>query len=351
MPLFEMNESTVEPVARTTFHQAGIWERTHLQAVLRDRIEVVVPDVLVVAEEFGGFQDANRRIDLLGVDRQGRLIVIELKRTEDGGHMELQALRYAAMVRTMTLGQLVDIYERHLELHPPVDGRELDARERLAEWLDDDEPALATEVAIVLVSADFGLEMTSTVLWLNEHGLDIRCVRLQPYQLDDRLLLDVHQVIPLPEASQYQVRLREKEVAKKVADTNSSWNHDLTKYVVTDASGRTTGPLPKRRAILRLAHAVVAAGVPASRVAAALPDRKVRHLAGVTAQSDVTQALVQHHPSVSSPKRWFTEEPLVSDDGLYVITKMFGTDSENVMKKLVALAPSGSIGFAAHEEA
>jgi RecB family endonuclease NucS len=36
--------------------------------------------VLIVAEEFGAFADAKRRIDLLGVDRGGRLVVFELKR-------------------------------------------------------------------------------------------------------------------------------------------------------------------------------------------------------------------------------------------------------------------------------
>src|SRR5690606_36690952 len=70
--------------------------------------------LMVVAEEFGEFRDVRRRLDLLCMDKSGQLVVVELKRTEDGGHMELQALRYAAMVSTMTFRQLVDIYERHL---------------------------------------------------------------------------------------------------------------------------------------------------------------------------------------------------------------------------------------------
>jgi len=53
--------------------------------------------VLVVSEEFGAFADARRRIDLLGVDRAGHLVVIELKADEDI-HLPLQGIDYWARV-------------------------------------------------------------------------------------------------------------------------------------------------------------------------------------------------------------------------------------------------------------
>jgi hypothetical protein len=61
-----------------------------------------------------------------------------------------------------------------------------------------------------LVSEDFSKELTSAVLWLNERELDIRCIRLRPYQDGKARLIDVQQVIPLPEAQDYQVQMREK---------------------------------------------------------------------------------------------------------------------------------------------
>src|SRR6185503_3968724 len=95
----------------------GLRERGDLQRFLRDQIEVIAPDVLIVSEEFGGWEDSKRRIDLLGVDRSANLVVIELKRTEDGGHMELQAVRYAAMVSKMTFDKVVDVFAAHLASH------------------------------------------------------------------------------------------------------------------------------------------------------------------------------------------------------------------------------------------
>src|SRR3546814_14859597 len=76
-------------------------ERRDLQRLLRENVAVIAPDTLVIAEEYGEWDDSRRRIDLLGIDRDANLVVIELKRTEDGGHMDLQAIRYAAMVSTM----------------------------------------------------------------------------------------------------------------------------------------------------------------------------------------------------------------------------------------------------------
>lgn len=96
MALFEMNGEALTSVAATNFAAEGVWERRDLQRVLRDNIDALDDSLLVVAEEFGDFEGSDRRIDLLCVDRDGQMVVVELKRTSDGGHMELQALRYAA---------------------------------------------------------------------------------------------------------------------------------------------------------------------------------------------------------------------------------------------------------------
>ncbi|WP_228040603.1 hypothetical protein [Nodosilinea sp. LEGE 07088] len=102
MTLFTLKDKQIAAVKSTQFGAEGIQERTDLQAALRDNINVISPDTMVLSEEFSGWTEGARRIDLLGIDKQANLVVIELKRDETEAHMELQSLRYAAMVSTLT---------------------------------------------------------------------------------------------------------------------------------------------------------------------------------------------------------------------------------------------------------
>jgi hypothetical protein len=112
MTLFEIVESGLSEHPPAHFADLGLYERGDLQRLVRDQIGVIGDDLLVVAEEFGQWDDARRRIDLLALDRAGHPTVIELKRTDDGGHMELQALRYAAMVSSMNFEDFVNAFAR-----------------------------------------------------------------------------------------------------------------------------------------------------------------------------------------------------------------------------------------------
>jgi hypothetical protein len=127
MAIFEITKDGLEEIRPTTFSKHGISERADLQRLLRDRVAIIDPNVLVVSEEFEEWEDSKRRIDLLGIDRDANLVVIE-----DGGHMELQAIRYAAMVSEMTFNKLIEVFARHLAKL----GRQEDARKKLLDFLE-----------------------------------------------------------------------------------------------------------------------------------------------------------------------------------------------------------------------
>lgn len=236
MPLYELRDDYVEPVEATTFSEEGIRERDDLQRLLRDQLEVLVPEAMVIAEEFGSWTESRRRIDLLALDEDANLVVIELKRTEDGGHMELQAVRYAAMVSNMTFEQVVDAHSSYLAARNRDDDAEQLILDHLG-WDEPDEDHFAQEVRIILAAAEFSKELTTSVLWLNERGLDIRCVRLKPYRLDDKLLVEAEQIIPLKEAEAYQVQVREKVARERSSRLRRAQGEWTGYYYVNVADG------------------------------------------------------------------------------------------------------------------
>ena len=227
MAIYSFENNAFNKVSETNFNNEGILERQHIQAALKAQIGVIVPNCLVISEEFSDWSESQRRIDLLAVDKTANLVVIEIKRTETGEHMELQAIRYAAMVSTLTFSKAAEIFQKHLTSI----GDEQNAETVLLEFLGWDEPKeddFALDVRIVLVSANFSKELTTSVMWLNERDLDIRCVRLIPYNYQDKIFVDVQQIIPLPEAESYQVKIRQQTEERREARKSSK---DFTRYV------------------------------------------------------------------------------------------------------------------------
>ena len=346
MGLFAITEAGLQEREVAHFGALGLYERADLQRLLRDNIKALGEDMLVVAEEFGEWEDARRRIDLLAVDKAGRLVVIELKRTDDGGHMELQALRYAAMVSSMQFDEVVAAYTRHLSIGRP--GEEVDARVELEAFLADgdaDEPAISSDVRIVLVSADFGREITTTVLWLNRFdGMDIRCVRLVPYDLDGQILLDIQQVLPLPEAADYQVKLRRKEVARERATTGTG--RDFSRFHIVVA-GTELPSENKRNAMRLMIETLVDRGVSLPAIKAVLPPARLRVVPGVHGPGEPTHAaLIGEDPDVDAD-RFFCESPFIDHDAqqTYVLTKMWGPKTEPLLQALVQRFPDAKVAF------
>jgi hypothetical protein len=254
MAIYSFENNSLHKVETTTFNSEGILERQHLQAAIKQKIEVIAPNCIVISEEFSEWSGSQRRIDLLAIDKEGNLVVIELKRTETGEHMELQALRYAAMVSTLTFSRATEIYQKHLISIGSEDNAENNLIEFLG-WEEPQEDDFGLDVRIILVSANFSKELTTSVMWLNERNLDIRCVRLIPYKHQEQILVDVQQIIPLPEVESYQVKIKQQSEERREARKSSK---DYTRYLFQGNS------FNKRKLVLAVIQSWVSENKPSS---------------------------------------------------------------------------------------
>ncbi|WP_194744766.1 DUF4268 domain-containing protein [Thermaurantiacus tibetensis] len=230
MAVFILDANSLTAVQGTSFRDENLRERRDLQRLVKGNIGCLEEGLMVLAEEYGNWVDSSRRIDLLCLDRDANLVVVELKRTGDGSHMELQAIRYAAMVSSMTFDQAADALAQDRARHGTGPADHEAARRAILEFLGWSEPReedFATDVRIILVEEDFGKELTTSVLWLRDRDIDIRCIRMKPYRIEDgRLLVDIQQLIPLPEAAEFQTQIG----AKRQAERKELRERDLLRY-------------------------------------------------------------------------------------------------------------------------
>ncbi|WP_260862418.1 hypothetical protein [Citrobacter sp. Marseille-Q6884] len=229
MALYSISDKNLTALEKTTFSIEGLQERYDLQEAIKKNIDIVAPDCLVISEEFSDWEDSRRRIDLLAIDKQANLIVIELKRDEVGAHMELQALRYAAMISTMSFAKACEYYQAYLQKND----LDIDAKAKILEFIELEDTELVDfgkDIRIILASADFGKELTTTAIWLRDKGVDIRCVRLTPYNFNGGILINAEQIIPVPELEEYQVKFREKRVEQIASSQKSDRDYSEYKY-------------------------------------------------------------------------------------------------------------------------
>ena len=198
------------------FADLGFRERDHLQEWLVRMPDALGEDLLIFQKEFDGFADTKERLDLLALDKEGRLVVIENKLDDSGRDVVWQALKYVAYCSSLKKAEIVEIYQKYLNRW--FEGA--DAVTNLCEFLDVedlDDRVLneGNEQRLVLIAANFRKEVTATVLWLLGHGVRAQCFRAVPYSFGEETFIDLQQIIPPPEATDYMIGMADKVSEEK----------------------------------------------------------------------------------------------------------------------------------------
>jgi hypothetical protein len=199
----EPGGAAAQSVPASSLQTAGLLERKHLQEWVVAHPQILGPGVMVVAVEYDGWVVAGGaqrdRLDILGLDADGRLVVAELKRGLAPDTVEMQAIKYAAMASRFRVDTLAAAYaafqtQRRRPMSPDQAAEALQAH---AEALTDETLA---DPRIIVIAQGFPPVVISSVVWLANRGVDIALVRFQPYQHHDRqVFVTFSQLFPLPD--------------------------------------------------------------------------------------------------------------------------------------------------------
>ena len=167
---------------------------------------------------------------MLGLDRDGRLVVVELKRDQAPETVDMQALKYAALVSRFTYDDLAKVHAQYLshKRGEPVTAET--AASELEEWATITEESLRLP-RLILLAAEFPATVTATVVFLHQQlGLDVQLRKFQAYRTGQETLVTVSQLYPPPDIEEFVLSRRSASSGRNAPS-------------VSGASGR---PLPCR---------------------------------------------------------------------------------------------------------
>jgi hypothetical protein len=201
--------NSITELSKKSFKELQYNERANVQEWIAKNPQSLGEPLLIIQKEFSGFNDTAERLDLLAIDTNGNLVIIENKLDDTGKDVVWQALKYASYCSTLSHQEIIDIYQRYLTVNEP----RADAKQNLNTFLDaewDEALQRSKKQRIILVAANFRKEVTSTVLWLLDYELDIQCIQLKPYTLDDQEFLSIEKILPTPGTEDYVIRMANK---------------------------------------------------------------------------------------------------------------------------------------------
>jgi len=223
--LYDKHNKLLAPCKETEFKSHGLLERQDLAKWIELNPAILGEDLMIITTEYDRFDKTNERLDLLGIDKEGNLVVIELKRDDSGKSVDLQAIKYAAYCSTLSLADLVDMYIRY-QKQKGITLTQEESQKTILDFIDNDDfEELNDRPRIILVAKEFRPEVTASVLWLRKFAIDITCVKWDPYELaDGQVAINSSVLIPLPEAKDFVIQAERKEIiehSKTVTQTET----------------------------------------------------------------------------------------------------------------------------------
>ncbi|SES24569.1 hypothetical protein SAMN04487944_1278 [Gracilibacillus ureilyticus] len=237
--MYIVNESDnqLDEINETTFFANDIKEREHIEEWIRKNPDILGEELLIIGHEYDKFE-VNERLDLLAIDKDGSLVIIEVKRDNTGGHVDFQALKYASYCSRLSPSDILEIYKDYIKKNDI----NVDALDEILSFLNLDEKEelnniLNSTQRIIVIGKDIDKRILSVCAWLNENNINVKCVSIKSFKIEDKIIIDVNQIVP-------PYRLEDYYINKKVRNQQNKLNvdSDVSTFlkVVANEINRTT---------------------------------------------------------------------------------------------------------------
>lgn len=120
----------------------------------------------------------NTFIDLLGIDKSGNTVVVELKRGKTPRETVAQLLEYASFIENLDYSQLNEIYRGYSGEESSLE----DYHQQYFQNETDEKVSFNKSTRLIIVAQEISREIRQTALFLRKKGIDIYCMEFKYFE-------------------------------------------------------------------------------------------------------------------------------------------------------------------------
>lgn len=214
----KLNSKKAEKLDIVNFSDLKLKERFDIEVWVKNNPSILKEDLLIISEQI--ILPSGRQPDLIALDREGNLVIIELKRDDSGRDVYWQAISYAAQFSEYSYTDIIKMYEDYRDKN---ENEGSNSYESIENFIEAEIEELNQKQRLIMVSKEFHQDVLKASLWLLDYEVPLKVVKLTPYRYsEDLLILDSEVLIPTPGVEDY-IRNRSDKIKKADRGYATPW--------------------------------------------------------------------------------------------------------------------------------
>lgn len=236
MPIFRLKGDDNCNAELVIAKPTGLKLESHLEDWLENSPPALAqqPILWIGRQTSATVEDSTIFPDLLGVDSEGNLVIVELKKGEASRKVVAQLIEYAAWANELTKDQIQKIAEKYFENQHENKGKNFaEAFMAAFDILDPkDVPPLNRNLRLFIVAEELPLRIANVCRFLRtSHGIDVSCIVVSTFKTEDSKELIVNMETKVGDEN-----ISDSKNKKKNRSSSPRWSSDkLVKEVVWEA--------------------------------------------------------------------------------------------------------------------
>lgn len=216
---YHKNRNEIVQLEETTFSTEKLMEPQNIETWIRKNPSIMSEgdedDITIIGNQKTSL--TGKRLDLLGIDKFGNIVLVELKRDLAEKMTEFQAITYTSSFIHTTFDEACKIYAEYLERNKtelgPLEtsdffGKAEDHLRRRCDASINIPEDFNKNQRIILVAGEFSEDLLSAVTWLILKGIKIECIKLELYNHNGELFVYPTRILPTPDISENIVKIK-----------------------------------------------------------------------------------------------------------------------------------------------